>query len=148
MRIVRLAAGDELAVLAGAALFDRPPTAAGAATFFGKPGHHLLVAFDGGDVPVGFVSGVETAHADKGIEMFLCELAVAEEHRNRGIGRALVRSLAELARELGCYGMWVAAEPDNAAALATYGTAGAAPPEAAVTLEWVFDQAPNRARPV
>ena len=66
------------------------------------------------------MSGVETTHPDKGTEMFLYELAVASEHRRRGIGPALVEALAALARERGCYGMWVGTEPGNAAALATY----------------------------
>ena len=136
--IVRLAPGDEHIVLASAGLFDAPPTEEGAATFLASTGHHLLVALaeDGG--PVGFVSGVETTHPDKGTEMFLYELAVATDHRNRGIGRALVGALAELARDRGCYGMWVATEPDNAAALATYRAAGASAPEPFVLLEWVF----------
>jgi ribosomal protein S18 acetylase RimI-like enzyme len=71
--------------------------------------------------------------------MFLYELAVDAEHRNRGVGRTLVGALAELARACGCYGMWVATEPDNAAALATYRAAGAADPEPCVTLAWELD---------
>ena len=107
--------------------------------FLSSEGHHLLVAVeDGDDRPVGFISGVETTHPDKGTEMFLYELSVAEGHRNRGIGSALVAALADLAQEQGCYGMWVGTEPDNAAAIATYKAAGAAPPEELVTLEWVF----------
>jgi ribosomal protein S18 acetylase RimI-like enzyme len=82
---------------------------------------------------------VETTHPDKGTEMFLYELSVAEEFRRRGIGRALVSALADLAIERGCYGMWVGTEPDNDAALATYRAAGAAPPESSVTLTWTFD---------
>ena len=91
-------------------------------------------------MPVGFVSGVETAHPDKGTEMFLYELSVAEPDRNQGIGRALVGELAALARARGCYGMWVGTEPDNAAALAAYRAAGASEPEAFVSLEWRFDR--------
>jgi ribosomal protein S18 acetylase RimI-like enzyme len=98
----------------------------------------LLAIEDEGDRPVGFISGVETTHPDKGTEMFLYELSVTEAHRNRGIGKALVTALADLARAQGCYGMWVGTEPDNTAALATYRAAGAAPPEPFATLEWVF----------
>ena len=53
---------------------------------------------DDGDRPIGLISGVETTHPDKGTEMFLYDLSVAEDHRNRGIGRALVGALADLAR--------------------------------------------------
>jgi ribosomal protein S18 acetylase RimI-like enzyme len=136
MRIVHLGPGDERLVLAGAELFDHAPTEAWTARFLSSPGHHLLFAVDDG--PVGFVSGVETTHPDKGTEMFLYELSVHPDHRRRGIGTALVRALADLARQRGCYGMWVGTEPDNAAALATYRAADAAPPEPDVTLSWTF----------
>ena len=138
MRIVRLAPGDESVVLAGAELFDAPPTEAWSTRFLSSEGHHLLVAVEDDDRPIGFVSGVETTHPDKGTEMFLYELSVHPANRNRGVGRGLVEALAELARSRGCYGMWVGTEPDNAAALATYLAAGAEPPEPFVTLNWAF----------
>jgi ribosomal protein S18 acetylase RimI-like enzyme len=137
MRIVRLAPGDEHVVLAGAELFDSPPTEAWAAKFLSSEGHHLLVALEGTN-PIGFVSGVETTHPDKGTEMFLYELSVHPDKRDRGVGRALVGALADLTRDRGCYGMCVSTEPGNAAALATYRAAGAAPPESCVTCTWEF----------
>ena len=54
------------------------------------------------------------------------------------IGRSLVRALAELAVRRGCYGMWVLTDADNAAALATYRTAGAGEPKPQVMLDWDF----------
>jgi ribosomal protein S18 acetylase RimI-like enzyme len=138
VRIVRLSPGDERVVLAGAGLFDAPPTEEWASRFLTSEGHHLLVAFEEGDDPVGFISGVELTHPDKGTEMFLYELSVAPEYRNRGIGRSLVGALADLARERVCYGMWVGTEADNAAALAAYLSAGAEPPEPFVGLNWTF----------
>ena len=137
MRIARLAPGDERIVLAAPGLFDASPTQEWTARFLAADGHHLLVALED-DAAVGFISGVETTHPDKGTEMFLYELSVAPEHRNRGVGRALVGALGALARERGCYGMWVGTESDNAAALATYRAAGAEPPEPSVTLTWTF----------
>jgi ribosomal protein S18 acetylase RimI-like enzyme len=137
VEIERLTEGDEAIVLSAADLFDAPPAPAWTERFLTSDGHHLLVARNGEGV-IGFVSGVETTHPDKGTEMFLYELSVAAAHRNRGVGRALVDALAELARERGCYGMWVGTEPDNDAALATYRAAGAAEPEPFVTLEWRF----------
>ena len=139
MRIVRLRPGDEQLVLGSAGLFDAPPTETWTAKFLASEGHHLLVAVEPDEQPIGFVSGVETTHPDKGTEMFLYELCVHPGHRNRGVGRALVAALGQLARERGCYGMWVATEHDNAAALAAYRAAGAAPPEPFVTLSWTFD---------
>ena len=134
-----MGAADEGLLLAASELFDAPPREDWVKRFLASEGHHLLVAVeDDRDCPVGFVSGVETSHPDKGTEMFLYELSVAEGHRNRGIGRALVAALADLARAQGCYGMWVGTEPDNAAALATYKAAGAGAPEPFVMLEWVF----------
>jgi aminoglycoside 3-N-acetyltransferase I len=141
MRIVCLTPGDEQIVLAGADLFDGPPTEAFTEKFLALEGHHLLAALDDDGNAIGFVTGVETTHPDKGTEMFLYELSVGEEDRGRGVGRALVEALAELARDGGCYGMWVGTEADNAAALATYRAAGADPPEPCVILSWTFGQA-------
>ena len=135
---MRLESGDKDVVLAGAGLFDEPPTVAWTEKFLSREGHHLLVAFGEDRTPIGFVSGVETTHPDKGTEMFLYELSVDPEHRKRGVGTALVEALADLSQRNGCYGMWVATEADNVAALATYRAAGAAIPEAFVVLDWTF----------
>jgi len=88
MRIERLGAGDAAKVAQASALFDGPARADATRRFLGEPGHHLLIAHVG-DTPVGFVTGVELTHPDKGTEMFLYELGVAEAHRRRGIGKAL-----------------------------------------------------------
>jgi ribosomal protein S18 acetylase RimI-like enzyme len=124
-------------VLAAAALFDRPPLADATRRFLSEPTHHLLLAWlDGEGEAVGFVSGVETTHPDKGTEMFLYELGVAERARGGGVGRALCAALADLARERGCYGMWTATEPDNVAARRTYASAGARILEPQTIVEW------------
>ncbi len=133
-----LSDGPTEAIAAVERLFDGPTQRAAAARFAREPGHHLLVAFEG-DVPAGFVTGVEMTHPDKGTEMFLYELGVDEQFRRRGIGTALVAVLAERARSGGCSGMWVLTEGDNAAALRTYRTAGAGGGEPAVMLSWTFD---------
>jgi ribosomal protein S18 acetylase RimI-like enzyme len=114
---------DEERVNSAAHLFDYPPRSDAVNRFLTDPNHHLLIAYSG-DVPAGFVSGVEVTHPDKGTEMFLYELAVDEAHRRQGIGTALVEAIRDLARERGCYGMWVLTDDDNAAAGATYRKAG------------------------
>jgi hypothetical protein len=49
-----------------------------------------------------------------------------------------VSALAALARERGCYGMWVPTDEHNAAALAAYHRAGGVPEGEQVMLEWTF----------
>jgi ribosomal protein S18 acetylase RimI-like enzyme len=119
IEVRRLGPGDEEAVHAARALFDAAPQPEATRRFLAEPAHHLLVAYDEADAPVGFVSGVELTHPDKGTEMFLYELGVDESARRRGVGRTLVQALAAVAREAGCYDMWVLADADNAAAQAT-----------------------------
>jgi ribosomal protein S18 acetylase RimI-like enzyme len=96
----------------------------------------MLIAYID-DVAAGFVSGVEMSHPDKGTEMFLYKLSVAEENEG-GVGRSLVAALGKLAVERGCYGIWVGVEPDKIAAIATYQAAGAEQPEPFVTLTGTF----------
>jgi ribosomal protein S18 acetylase RimI-like enzyme len=138
MEIRLLREGDVEAVVAASALFDGPADPEASQRFLDAPDHFLFVAYDA-QAPVGFVSGVETTHPDKGTEMFLYELSVAEPFRQRGIGTALVDALRTLAQERGCYGMWVLTDDDNAAARATYTAAGAAPPTSHVMLTWDFE---------
>ncbi|MCW2540776.1 MAG: hypothetical protein JWN95_2501 [Frankiales bacterium] len=139
MRIERVT--DAAAVPAGSELFDGPPIPSATRRFLGSTDHHLLYAYDESDRVLGMISGVETTHPDKGTEMFLYELSVAEDARRAGVGSALVAALAELGRDRGCYGMWVGTEPDNAAALATYRRAGALREEDFVSLTWDFSVA-------
>ncbi len=124
-------------LLAAEGLFDQPPRPDWARRFLETDDHHILIAYLDGE-PVGFVSGVETTHPDKGTEMFLYELGVHEDHRGQGIGRNLVEELARLAASRGCYGMWVATEPGNAAALGTYRSAGSDDGETFMILSWEF----------
>ena len=116
--------------MAAADLFDGPPLADATARFLAARATTSCSRRTARPVSSGrsgWSTGVETTHPDKGTEMFLYELAVDEAARGRGVGRALVEALAELARGRGCYGMWVAVDADNGPALATYRSAGAVP---------------------
>jgi ribosomal-protein-alanine N-acetyltransferase len=138
VEIRRLGADDLALVLAAQHLFDGPAQEVATRRFLDAADHHLLLAFED-QQPVGFVSGVEVTHPDKGTEMFLYELGVDAAFRRRGIGRRLVNALAELAATRGCYGMWVGVDDsDNAAAVATYRSAGAEEPEPALIFNWTF----------
>ena len=124
-------------VHAAAALFDDAPRGDATERFLSEPGHHLLIAYVG-DQPAGFVTGVEMVHPDKGTEMFLYELGVDEAHRGRGVGRALVKAMATLARERDCYGMWVLTDDDNLPAVTAYRASGAVVGETSRLLSWEF----------
>ncbi|HLZ29198.1 MAG TPA: GNAT family N-acetyltransferase [Chloroflexota bacterium] len=138
IEIRRLGAGDLALVFAAEHLFDGPVQVVAARRFLDSADHHLLLAFEHAR-PVGFVSGVEVTHPDKGTEMFVYELAVDESFRRQGIGKRLVNALADLAANRGCYGMWVGVDiVDNAAAVATYRSAGAEAPEPALIFNWTL----------
>jgi len=137
MDIRVLRPGDDGLVAAASHLFDGPARADATARFLAEDGHHLLVAYQD-EQPVGFVTGVEVTHPDKGTEMFLYELAVDEPFRRQGIGRALVEGLAARARAAGCYGMWVLTDEDNEAARATYEGIGGVPETRQVVEVWTF----------
>lgn len=77
-------------------------------------------------------------HPDKGTEMFLYKLAVAEDPRQRCSGLALTASLADLARSRRCYGVWVDVDTDNAPAHAAYRAAGGNKPETCDVITWTF----------
>jgi ribosomal protein S18 acetylase RimI-like enzyme len=130
-----LGPGDDEAVVVAQHLFDGPARADATARFLAGAGHHLLVAYDD-ERPVGFISGVEITHPDKGTEMFLYELGVDEPARRQGIASALIEALATLAREHGCTGMFVFADDDNAPALATYRRAGGRDASQPIMLDW------------
>jgi ribosomal protein S18 acetylase RimI-like enzyme len=136
VEIRRITKGED--VQAARYLFDASPQPRATGRFLGDERHHLLIAYEDG-VPAGMVTGVEMTHPDKGTEMFLYELAVGKPFRGRGTGGALVSALAALAREHGCYGMWVLTDEDNLAARATYGRAGGAQERPQLMLSWVFE---------
>jgi len=129
---------DAKRVTAAAHLFDGPPQKDAVTRFLADPGHHLLIAYLE-DAPVGFVSGVEVTHPDKGTEMFLYELGVVSGHRHHGIGTALVEKLVEVARSKGCYGMWVLVDDENAAAAATYRKAHGDVESQPLMFSWRFE---------
>jgi ribosomal protein S18 acetylase RimI-like enzyme len=138
MDIRHLGPRDEGLVTEAGFLFDGPALASATRMFLNDSRHHLLIAYDDGK-PVGFVTGVEMTHPDKGTEMFLYELEVETSHQRSGIGTALVARLEVVARERGCYGMWVITSDDNVAALSTYTGAGAKCETGQSVLTWDFN---------
>ena len=137
MELRSLTIDDVDVVLAAEHLFDAAPTREWTRRFLERGGHHLVFAEEDGRA-LGFVSGMEISHPDKGTEMLLYELGVDEGARRRGVGRALCEALAEEARAIGCHGMWVPMSSTNTAAAATYRAAGALPAQEATIAVWEF----------
>lgn len=135
LTIRRLGSGDDADVMDAAELFDHPPQQPWVGSFLRDPHHHLLIACHAGR-PVGFVTGVEMTHPDKGTEMFIYELAVAPDERQKGVAKALLAELTTIARSHRCYGMWVLTDADNVAAMRAYRSAGATGESGHVMLEW------------
>ena len=118
-----MTSGDVDTIEAASYLFDDDVDRDWTEKFLRQPNHHLCIAYID-DEAVGFVSGVEITHPDKGTEMLMYELGVDDQYRRRGIGRSLVVALRDLARTRGCSGVWVAVDDDNEPAIAMYRSLG------------------------
>ena len=137
MMIRRLVSGQDEEVRGVSSLFDHSIKSDATTRFLASDTHHIFVAYVDNEA-VGFTTGVEMTHPDKGTEMLLYELEVADAFRRRGIGSALVFALKEFAQQQGCYGMWVLTEDDNVAGLKTYEKTGGSRVDDQAMLSWVF----------
>src|SRR5690242_12551459 len=60
-----------------------------------------LVALDAGTVTAGLVAYVLDKFEQQRQEVYIYDLAVAEEHRRSGVATALIRRLQEIGKEIG-----------------------------------------------
>lgn len=92
-------------------------------------------AFVDGDL-VGGAWGHRLARPD-GLPMaLLYELEVEDEHRRKGLGRAMVEAFRERARAQGCGSCWVITEASNRSATGTYQSAGGTRADERVIFHW------------
>jgi aminoglycoside 6'-N-acetyltransferase I len=125
---IKVLGAQDAGILAALApdVFDDPIDVGRANEFLADPRHHLVVAFDNGQV-VGFVSAVHYIHPDKPRpELWINEVSVSETHRGRGLGTRLLHSLFAVAQGLGCAEVWVLTDRANTAAMRLYAAAGSA----------------------
>ncbi|MCO6441649.1 MAG: GNAT family N-acetyltransferase [Nitrococcus mobilis] len=118
---IRLLNSDdgELLTRVAAGVFDHGINAKRCREFLSDPRHHLAVAVDSG-VVVGMASGIHYVHPDKEPELWVNEVGVAPTHRNRGLGKQLLRALLNVGRQLGCTEGWVLTDRSNAPAMRLY----------------------------
>ncbi len=97
-------------------------------TIFGAdPVAHVLFAYEN-EKTVGFAVYFRTYSTFAGLPgLYLEDLYVRPEARGKGVGRALLRHLARLAKEQGCYRIEWAVLRWNEAAIGFYENLGAVP---------------------
>lgn len=122
LRVLQSHDGEVLANVAPG-VFDRPLDPQLVTEFLNDGRHHLAVAVDQG-VVVGIASGVHYIHPDKPSELWINEVAVAPSHQGKGIGKAVVQTLLQHGRSLGCREAWVLTDRSNQAAMRLYASTG------------------------
>jgi ribosomal protein S18 acetylase RimI-like enzyme len=91
--------------------------------FLADARHSLAVAIADGMI-VGMASGVRYVHPDKPSELWINEVGVSPDYQRRGLAKRIVGELLAEGRRQGCREAWVLTDFDNAAARATYRSAG------------------------
>ena len=130
--------GDEaiVAEIAGESALDK----ADATALLADDRVIFLVGFDG-DAAVGFVFAHELRRRrGDPAQLFIYDVDVAETHRRQGIGKALLREVAEVARGRGIRTGFVLTNESNEAAMALYRSAGGVRPAGDDVL-WDFEYA-------
>ncbi|MGI9478620.1 MAG: GNAT family N-acetyltransferase [Hyphomicrobiaceae bacterium] len=116
---IRLLTSSDLQTLLDSDAFDNDVDMIQARAFLSSENHKIVGAIKSGEL-IGFASGVILLHPDKQPMLFIAEVGVNEEYQRRGIGADLTNTLIQVARDVGCQGIWVATEADNSAARGLY----------------------------
>lgn len=99
---------------------------------------HVIVALENGQLIGGLTAYEMQMFKRETTEMFLYEIEVAEEHRQKGIGKALIEYLKEICLEKGIVEMFVGTEKDNIPARKLYVSTGGETDEDSVWFNYVF----------
>jgi aminoglycoside 3-N-acetyltransferase I len=97
----------------------------------------VFAATDGGRAVGGLTAHVLPMTAYEGTEIFIYDVAVADDHQRRGVGRRLLGAVRDEASRLGASNVFVLADNEDAGATAFYRALGGA--ASGVTL-FGFDQ--------
>jgi len=114
---------DEL--LAANSLFDAPADRSAARDYLADERNVFFLAVEG-PRPVGFLRGtaLRQVHSRKD-QMFLYEIAVADDRRRAGVGRALIGAFLDYCTTHGFEEAFVFTDPGNVAAVGLYRATGA-----------------------
>jgi ribosomal protein S18 acetylase RimI-like enzyme len=89
-----------------------------------RPHFIAVVALAGDDVVAGLTAYVLDKFERERSEVYIYDLAVAEEHRRRGLATGLIRALKPIARSRGAYVIFVQADQGDAPAIRLYESLG------------------------
>ncbi len=93
-------------------------------TLLGEPSNYMLVARDGDEI-LGFINfTTRKTIMHPGPSGLIDELVVAESSRGLGVGKQLIRAVADRCREIGCSEVEVSTETSNADARRFYKSCG------------------------
>lgn len=133
-----LGPGDEALLDEALTVFKGRPSAA-PDLFLADGRSHAFVALQG-DRVLGWAYGHELLRPEGRWMMLLYDLEVAEDARQRGIGRALLEKFVEFARSKGHMKMWLFTDAGNEAARRLYeGAGGERSPWDDQGYWWVFE---------
>lgn len=102
-------------------IFDEPINFDRLTDYVKESSHIMLVALSDGSV-IGQLMAVIHRHPDKPTDLYVDELAVAEDYRRRVIATRLMEAVLLMGVERGCEEVWLAVEPENEGAKQFYGT--------------------------
>ena len=103
---------------------DKVPSDSYLTSLLDKDHFIVLVALSDGKVVGGLAAYVLEKFEQERKEIYIYDLAVAHEHRRKGIATELIRRLQSVAREKGAYVIFVQADPDDMPAIKLYESLG------------------------
>ncbi|HEY9219724.1 MAG TPA: GNAT family N-acetyltransferase [Phenylobacterium sp.] len=121
MQVRLLAVGDEDLLVAAALTADEEIGVRRAARLLADESWIGVTAID--EEPVGLAYG-HVLKLLEGDSLLLYSIDVAEPHRRRGAGRAMIEALKDVCRERDLFEMWVLTNRANGPAMRLYSSAG------------------------
>lgn len=99
---------------------EKQPQSAYLAKLLGSETFIALAAFDGERIVGGLAAYVLPKFEQERSEIYIYDLAVAEEHRRLGVATHLIEALKDIAAQLGVYVIFVQADYGDDPAVALY----------------------------
>lgn len=124
LQIIRLtAANADLLRNIAEDVFDMDVVPERLRAYLAEPVNLMIIAVDG-DLVIGQAAAVIHKHPDKPDELFIDEVGVSPDWRQRGIARRMMQAMFQLGRSLGCQASWLGTEVDNLPARRLYESFG------------------------